>query len=52
MGIIIKQSIKGTFWSYLGVVLGFFTTVYLFTEYLTTDVIGLFSVLIAYSVME
>ncbi len=51
MGIIIKQTIKGTFWSYLGVVIGFITTAILFTEYLTTDVIGLFSVLLAYSVL-
>ncbi len=51
MGIIIKQTIKGTIWSYLGVVIGFITTAYLFTEYLSTDVIGLFSVLMAYSVL-
>ncbi len=49
MGIIIKQSIKGSIWSYLGVLIGFLTTSYLFPNYLTTDTIGLFSVLVAYS---
>ncbi|MFW6327153.1 MAG: oligosaccharide flippase family protein, partial [Bacteroidota bacterium] len=49
MGIIIRQSIKGSIWSYIGVGIGFITTAYLFPEYLTTDVIGLFSLLIAWS---
>lgn len=51
MGLIIKQSIKGTFWSYLGVLVGFITTAHLFPEYLTTDVVGLFGVLMAYSAL-
>lgn len=51
MGIIIKQSIKGSIWSYLGVVVGFITTAYLFPNYLTTDTIGLFSLLLAWSVL-
>ncbi|MGM0409102.1 MAG: hypothetical protein ACQERU_14065, partial [Bacteroidota bacterium] len=49
MGIIIRQSIKGSIWSYIGVGIGFITTAYLFPEYLTTDVIGLFGLLIAWS---
>ncbi len=49
MGIIIKQSIKGSIWSYLGVGIGFVTTAYLFPNYLTPDVIGLFSLLMAWS---
>lgn len=49
MGIIIKQSIKGSIWSYLGVIVGFITTAYLYTEFLTTEVVGLFGLLIAYS---
>lgn len=49
MGIIIKQSIKGSIWSYLGVGVGFITTAYLFPEYLSTDVIGLFGLLLAWS---
>jgi O-antigen/teichoic acid export membrane protein len=49
MGIIIKQTIKGSIWSYLGTLIGFVTTSYLFPEYLTTEVVGLFGVLIAIS---
>lgn len=51
MGIIIKQSIKGSIWSYLGVGVGFITTAYLFPNYLTTDTIGLFGLLISWSVL-
>ncbi len=49
MGLIIKQSIKGSFWSYLGVILGFITTSFLFPKYVSTEVIGLFGVIVAYS---
>lgn len=49
MGIIIKQSIKGSIWSYLGVGIGFVTTAYLFPRYLTPDIIGLFGLLLAWS---
>lgn len=49
MGIIIKQSIKGSIWSYLGVILGFVTTSYLYPQYLTTDTVGLFGLLISWS---
>lgn len=49
MGIIIRQSIKGTFWSYLGVIIGFVTTAYLFPEYLQPETIGLFGLLLAWS---
>ncbi len=49
MGIIIKQSIKGSIWSYLGVGLGFITTAYLFPNYLSPDTVGLFGLLIAWS---
>ncbi len=51
MGIIVKQSIKGTIWSYTGVGIGFITTAYLFPNYLTTDTIGLFGLLLAWSVL-
>ncbi|MFO7829025.1 MAG: lipopolysaccharide biosynthesis protein [Bacteroidales bacterium] len=51
MGIIIKQSIKGSIWSYLGVLIGFVTTAYLYTEYLTPEVVGLFGLLIAFSTL-
>lgn len=51
MGIIIKQSIKGSIWSYLGVFIGFITTAYLFPKYLTPDVVGLFGLLLAWSIL-
>ena len=51
MGIIIKQTIRGSFWSYFGTIIGFVTTSYLFPNYLTTDTIGLFSLLVAYSTL-
>ena len=51
MGIIIKQSIKGSLWSYIGVVIGFITTSYLYPKFLTPDVVGLFGLLVAYSAL-
>lgn len=51
MGIIIKQSIKGSIWSYVGVIIGFVTTTYLYTEYLTTEIVGLFGLLAAYAAL-
>lgn len=51
MGIIIKQSIKGSIWSYLGVIFGFVTTAYLYTEYLTTEIVGLFGLLVSYATL-
>jgi len=51
MGIIIRQSIKGSIWSYLGVGIGFITTAYLFPNYLTTDTIGLFGLLVSWSAL-
>nr|WP_321353566.1 lipopolysaccharide biosynthesis protein [uncultured Draconibacterium sp.] len=49
MGIIIKQSIKGALWSYLGVGIGFITTAYLYPNYLTPEIVGLFALLLAWS---
>ena len=49
MGIIIKQSIKGTIWSYLGVLIGFITTAYLYPRFLTPEVVGLFGILLSYT---
>lgn len=51
MGIVIRQSIKGSIWSYLGVAFGFVTTSYLYPRYLTTDVVGLFGLLISWSAL-
>ncbi|WP_372650802.1 lipopolysaccharide biosynthesis protein [Draconibacterium sp.] len=49
MGIIIKQSIRGAIWSYLGVGVGFITTAYLYPNYLTPEIVGLFALLTAWS---
>ncbi len=46
MGIIARQSIKGTIVTYLGVAVGFFTTFFVLTRYLTAEEIGLSRVLI------
>ncbi len=51
MGIIQKQAIKGTFYSYLGVVIGFITTAILFPRILSTDEIGLLKLLVSFSVL-
>ncbi len=49
MGIIIKQSIKGAIWSYMGVIIGFITTAYIYPNYLTPEIVGLFALLLAWS---
>lgn len=46
MGIIAKQSIKGTIVTYLGVAIGFITTFFVLTRFLTSEEIGLARVLI------
>lgn len=51
MGIIQKQTIKGSIWSYLGVIIGFVTTSYLYPKFLTTEIVGLFGLLIAISTL-
>lgn len=51
MGIIQKQTIKGTIYSYIGVLIGFVTTGILFPKYLTTPEIGLLKLLVSYSVI-
>ncbi len=51
MGIIIKQSIQGSIWSYIGVLVAFVTTSYLYPNYLDTDTVGLFGLLVAYSTL-
>ncbi|WP_320168294.1 oligosaccharide flippase family protein [Mangrovibacterium marinum] len=51
MGIIIKQSIKGTIWSYLGVLMGFVTVAYLYPRFLSTDTVGLLGLLMAYTTL-
>jgi len=51
LGIIQKQSISGTIYSYIGVILGFVTTAVLYTHFFTTDEIGLLRILVSYSVL-
>ena len=46
MGIIARQSIRGTIVTYLGVFVGFLTTFFVLTRFLTTEEIGLARVLI------
>ena len=46
MGIIIRQSIKGTIANYIGVAVGFITTFFVLTNYLTPEEIGLTRVLV------
>ena len=51
MGVIQKQSISGSIYSYIGVVLGFITTAVLFTHFFTTEQVGLFRVMVSYSIL-
>ena len=46
MGIIARQSIKGTIVTYIGVAVGFFTTFFVLTRFLTAGEIGLARVLL------
>lgn len=41
MGVVIRQSLKGTFVNYIGVVLGIFVQFYIVAKYLDPEVIGL-----------
>jgi len=51
LGIIQKQSISGTIYSYVGVILGFITTGVLLPKLLSTDEVGLLRVLVSYSTL-
>ena len=51
MGVIAKQSIKGTIVTYLGVAVGFVTTFFVITRFLTAEEIGLARVLIDAAVL-
>ncbi len=51
MGIVIKQSIKGTVVNYIGVVIGFITTFFVVTAYLTQEEVGLTRILIDAAVL-
>ncbi len=49
MGIIVKQSVKGTVYVYIGVLLGFITTGIFLPRIYTTEQVGLLKILVAYS---
>jgi len=51
LGIIQKQSISGTIYSYVGVVLGFVTTGLLFPRIFSTEQVGLLRLLVSYAVL-
>ncbi len=51
MGIIKKQSISGTIYSYLGVILGFITTGILYPRIFSTEEVGLLRILVSYSLL-
>ncbi len=46
MGVVIRQSIKGTFWNYLGVLLGAANIMWVFPYYLSPEEIGIYRVVI------
>jgi len=51
LGIIIKQSVKGTIYTYIGVVLGFATTGILLPRIYSTDQVGLIKIIVAYATL-
>lgn len=51
MGVIIRQSIKGTLVNYLGIIVGFVTTFFVLTHYLTAEEVGLTRVLVDAAVL-
>jgi len=51
LGIVQKQTITGTIYTYIGVVLGFITTAILFPRILKTDQIGLLNFMVSYALI-
>ncbi|MDR2556711.1 MAG: lipopolysaccharide biosynthesis protein, partial [Bacteroidales bacterium] len=51
MGIVIRQSIKGTVVTYIGAFIGFITTLFIFTDLLTPEEIGLQRIIIEAGIM-
>ncbi|OFX28256.1 MAG: hypothetical protein A2033_06130 [Bacteroidetes bacterium GWA2_31_9] len=49
MGVIIKQTIKGTIYTYFGVLIGFITSGFLFPLFFKSEEIGLINILVTYS---
>ena len=51
LGIIVNQSVRGTIYTYVGVVLGFLTTGLLLPRLYSTDQVGLLKILVAYATL-
>ena len=51
MGVIKRQTIRGSIYSYLGVIVGFFTLLYIIPKVLSTEQIGLTAILVAVSAL-
>ncbi len=51
MGIIVNQSVKGTIYTYIGVILGFVIQGILFPRIYSTDQIGLTKIIVAYAAL-
>jgi O-antigen/teichoic acid export membrane protein len=51
MGVIMRQSIRGTLANYVGITIGFVTTFFILTHYLTEEQVGLTRVLVDAAVL-
>lgn len=51
MGVIIRQSIKGTIWTYIGVLLGAANIMWIFPYYLSPEEIGIYRVVIDLAIL-
>lgn len=51
MGVVVRQTIKGTIMNYIGVLVGFITTFFIVTKYLTPEEVGLTRVLVDASIL-
>jgi O-antigen/teichoic acid export membrane protein len=51
MGVIIRQSIKGTIVSYLGLIIGAINTIWLFTYFFTTEEYGLTKLVLSFALI-
>ena len=51
MGLIEKQTIKGTVYTYIGVVLGVVTNIFLFAWFFTPEQVGLLTVILSYATL-
>ncbi len=49
MGVVKRQTIAGTLFTYLGVAIGFLSSAIIFPKYLTTEEIGLIGIFLSYS---